>query len=103
METQKAIDFFYFVCDELLKNVGENHKVDIRPYADEWGIDLGGCVELIREVVDNNSYNCGCHFNCTKFNVLPDYDRIGFLKEDRDHIEGLGKILQVHTGQIRDY
>ena len=107
IDPQKAIDFFYFVCAELRKKgfeegVASPHG-DIQPYADKYGIDLKACMELIREVVDNNSYNCGFHFRCTEMNVLPNYDKKGCLVEHLDHMKGLANILQVHIGQIRDY
>jgi hypothetical protein len=106
IDPQKAIDFFYFVLGEFRKNSFAGKKTvfeDIQPYADKYGIDLRACMELIREVVENNSYNCGFHFRCTEMNVLPDYDKKGCLVEHQDHIGGLAKILQVHIGQIQDY
>ena len=87
----------------LIDMACENEKVDIRPIAEELGLDIDKIMRRIISICQTKKYTVGGHFYCTKANVLPEYERSGKLKLDRDHVGGLRHILKVDSGMIPDY
>lgn len=81
----------------------ENDRVDIVPIAKEIGLNLEECMREVERVCATKHYKVGAHIWCTQHNVLPEYKKNGTLILDRDHIEGLYKILAVDLGLRDDY
>ncbi|MBI4145488.1 hypothetical protein HY493_04775 [Candidatus Woesearchaeota archaeon] len=81
----------------------ENQLVDIRPIAIELGLDLDKIMHRVIDICKTRTYTAGGHVFCTKYNVLPEYERVGSLVLDGDHVEGLRQILRVDMGQRPDY
>lgn len=77
--------------------------VDIKPIAEEFGLDLDEIMPEIIHICETRNYRVGFHMYCTRKNVIPDYDKNGELKLDADHVEGLARILAVHHGIGSDY
>ncbi|MBU1198399.1 MAG: hypothetical protein KKF46_02255, partial [Nanoarchaeota archaeon] len=103
VQPQEAITFFYWTKRKVLEEYSHSKYVNLQPYADEFKINLDECMKIVKDIVNNNKYFVGSHFYCTKYNVLPEYERTGKVIQDSDHIEGLAKIIQVHYGMIDDY
>ena len=78
-------------------------KIDIRPLAAEIGLNIDYVMKMIIKICKRSSYNVGSHVFCTKENIIPEYERVGSLKMDFDHVKGLRKILAVDSGIIDDY
>jgi hypothetical protein len=81
----------------------EQRNVDIRPLAEEVGLDIDAVMEEVAIICTTGDYFVGGHVFCTRENVLPQYQRDGSLKLDSNHVEGLYKILQVDRGLIEDF
>jgi len=78
-------------------------RIDVRPFAEEIGLDIDSVMEEIGKICDNRNYNVGWHMDCTRMNVLTDYRTTRKILLDRDHLEGLRQILRVEYGDRRDY
>ncbi|MBR9683770.1 hypothetical protein GOV03_04490 [Candidatus Woesearchaeota archaeon] len=92
-------DLVHNVCEQG----GMLNHVDLRPLAEELGLDLDEIMQEIIHICDTQNYNVGCHMHCTRVNVIPKYQKTGELVLNKDHTEGLLKILAVHKGIRKDY
>ncbi len=78
-------------------------KKDMTKRIESIGINIEEMMSEVNEVCNRGEYHVGGHLVCTKHNVIPNFMESGRLFLDRDHLEGLAKILLVSRGKIRDY
>ncbi|MBN2052588.1 hypothetical protein JW756_03730 [Candidatus Woesearchaeota archaeon] len=98
----------FFLLHELEKRVvekaGMNGRIDIKPIASELGLNMNRVMKEVKLICDTKKYNVGGHMYCTKHNVLPAYKKNGGLVLDKDHLEGIRRILAVeYKGLCQDY
>lgn len=106
MEPKRMIKLLFQLEDKLYRHVANldlSNEVDIRPHAEELGLDLDEVMAEVGRICKTRSYQVGGHMDCTRVNVLPDYVRNGSLVMDKDHLEGLRQILKVEHGIRKDY
>ncbi|PIN87107.1 hypothetical protein COV19_01265 [Candidatus Woesearchaeota archaeon CG10_big_fil_rev_8_21_14_0_10_44_13] len=76
---------------------------NIRPIAEQFGLDLDSIMEDVIEICGTKQYKVGWHMNCTRANVIPKYEQTNELSLDIDHLQGIKDILKVDMGLISDY
>ena len=91
------------LTERVYEEFGENTEGNIRPLAKELGLDIDGVMQEIIKICRTEDYRVGCHMYGTRENVIPPYLKDGALELDRDHTEGLAKIIAVHLGHTKDY
>ncbi len=88
----------------VARKCGCDVRVDIRPLAEELGLDMDAVMKEVIGICATRDYNVGgAHVFCTMENVVPEYQASGTLILDKDHVEGLAHILAVHRGVCQDY
>ena len=108
MEENLDIFLLWEIQETVVREHGRN-RADIRPYAQQVGLDIDSVMREVSEICRSKPtykvppYRVGHHVECTVANVLPPYEKNGTLVLDKDHIEGLHRILSVGRGLINDY
>jgi DNA polymerase III alpha subunit len=105
VDPNEAMIFFRQVHREvsMYSNFREINKChNLRDYAKAMNIDLDECMGIVKKIVEENKYNAGGHMYCTRENVLTKYQKTGEVVEDIDHIEGLGVLIAIDLGYLRD-
>jgi len=91
------------LADKVSEKCGFDRQTDLRPIAQEIGLDIDRVMEEIINICETEDYNVGSHMYCTRENVIPHYKRERRIRLDKDHTEGLLQILAVHYGVRKDY
>jgi hypothetical protein len=63
------------LVDKVRDKAGFENKVNIKPLAEELGIDIDKAMEEIIEICNTRDYNVGTHMYCTRENVIPRYHK----------------------------
>ncbi len=103
MDNRFLVSKLFELTSLVRERAGENIKVDARPIAAKLGINLDEVMAEIIDVCEKETYFVGGHMNCTRWNVIPEYQAKHEVYLDRDHAEGLAQILSVHYKFKPDY
>lgn len=68
----------FLLLSELENSIADqygNKIVDIRPTAKQIGLDMDNVMRRIIEICRAKDYTVGYHMDCTRHNVIPEYER----------------------------